>query len=86
MDRPDLGPRIRCGGGGVERRVLDVMTHADDEGLAHRLDIGEGAAVVEPELAVVAGFESEVPGPGGQQPDDIFPLWVTGHGFNSRVC
>ena len=40
--------------GGVERRVLDVVAHAADVVLAHRLDVQQRAAVVEVELAVPA--------------------------------
>ena len=40
--------------GGVERRVLDVVAHAADVVLAHRLDVEQRAAVVEMELAVPA--------------------------------
>ena len=47
--------RVRIGGAGgrVERRVLDVVAHALHELFAHRLDIHERAAVVEPELTVL---------------------------------
>lgn len=40
--------------GGVERGVLDVVAHALDVVGAHRLDVEQGAAVVEVELAVPA--------------------------------
>ena len=40
--------------GGVERRVLDVVAHAPDVVLAHRLDVEQRAAVVQVELAVPA--------------------------------
>ena len=39
--------------GRVEGGVLDVMAHRDDARLAPRLDVGEGAAVVEPEVALL---------------------------------
>ncbi len=53
MDRPDAGAWIRGKGGAVERRVLDVVAHADDARLAVRLDVHEGAAVVQPERTVL---------------------------------
>ena len=40
--------------GGVEGRVLDVVAHAADVVLAHRLDVEQRAAVIEVELAVPA--------------------------------
>ena len=46
-------PRVRRPPGGVEGGVLDVVTHGDHELLAHRLDVHQGAAVVEVEQAVV---------------------------------
>ena len=54
VDGPDL--RLAVGGhrGGVERGVLDVVAHAVDVVLAHRLDVQQRAAVVEVELAVPA--------------------------------
>ena len=54
VDRPDL--RLAVGGhrGGVEGGVLDVVAHAADVVLAHRLDVEQRAAVVEVELAVPA--------------------------------
>ena len=54
MDRPHLRVRVGRARGRVERRVLDVVAHAVHEVLAHRLDVHERAAVVEPELAVLA--------------------------------
>ena len=52
VDRADL--RLGVGGdrGGVERRVLDVVAHRADVVRPHRLDVHQGAAVVEVELAV----------------------------------
>ncbi len=54
VDRADL--RLAVGGdrGGVEGGVLDVVAHALDVVLAHRLDVDQRAAVVEVELAVPA--------------------------------
>ena len=40
--------------GGVERRVLDGVAHAEDVLLAHRLHVQQGAAVVQLEFAVPA--------------------------------
>ena len=53
VDRPHL--RVRVGGarGRVEGRVFDVVAHAVHELFAHRLDVHQRAAVVEPELAVL---------------------------------
>ena len=48
--------RARVGGDGgrVERRVFDVVAHRHHEVLAHRLDVEERAARLQPELAVAA--------------------------------
>ena len=51
---PDLRPAVGGHRGGVEGRVLDVVAHAADVVLAHRLDVEQRAAVVEVELAVPA--------------------------------
>ena len=53
VDRPDLRVRVGRARGRVERRVLDVVAHAVHELLAHRLDVHQRTAVVEPELAVL---------------------------------
>ena len=53
VDRPDLCSGVGGGGGGVERGVLDVVAHRPDVVGSHRLDVHQGAAVVEVELAVV---------------------------------
>ena len=39
--------------------ILDVVAHADDELLAHRLDVHERAAVGQPELAAAVVVEAE---------------------------
>ena len=49
---PDLGLAVGGQRGGVERGVLDVVAHAADVVLAHRLDVHQRTAVVEVELAV----------------------------------
>ena len=45
--------RVRGQRGRVERRVLDRVAHAAHPLVAHRLDVHQRAAVVEPELAVL---------------------------------
>ncbi|MCB1291885.1 MAG: cutinase family protein [Mycobacterium sp.] len=47
VDRPHPGPGIGGDRGGVERRVLDVVAHRLDEAVADRLDVQQGAAVVD---------------------------------------
>ena len=54
VDRAYLGLAVGGQRGGVERRVLDVVAHAVDVVLAHRLDVEQRPAVVEVELAVPA--------------------------------
>ncbi len=54
VDRPDLRPAVGGHRGRVERGILDVVAHAADVVLAHRLDVEQRAAVVEVELAVPA--------------------------------
>ena len=49
-----LRPAVGRHRGGVERRVLDVVAHAADVVLAHRLDVEQRAAVVKVEFAVPA--------------------------------
>lgn len=59
VHRPNLGVRIggqRCR---VEGGVLDVVAHRHHEFLAHRLDIGQRATVIEPELAVIVVVDPE---------------------------
>ncbi len=53
VDRAYPGVAVGGGGRGVERGVLDVVAHRDHVVGAHRLDVHQRAAVVEPELAVV---------------------------------
>ena len=53
VDRPHLRVRVGRAGGRVEGGVLDVVAHPVHELLAHRLDVHQRAAVVEPELAVL---------------------------------
>ena len=53
VDGPDPCTRVCGDGGAVERRVLDVVAHADDARLAVRLDVHERAAMVQPEGAVL---------------------------------
>jgi hypothetical protein len=53
VDGTDLGPGIGGCGGGVERRVLDVVAHGFDVVGSHRLDVHQRTTVVEVELAVV---------------------------------
>ena len=48
-----------AGGGGVEGGVLDVVAHGPHVVGAHRLHVHEGAAVVEPEPAVVVVGDGE---------------------------
>ncbi len=52
VDRAYLRSPVGGDGGGVEGGVLDVVAHAADVVLAHRLDIEQCTAVVEMELAV----------------------------------
>ncbi len=52
VDGPDLALAVGGQRGGVERGVLDVVAHAADVVLAHRLDVDQRTAVVEVELAV----------------------------------
>ena len=59
MDRADARARVRGVGGGVEGRIFDVVTHADDARLAVGLDVEQRAAVAQPELA--AGRALELP-------------------------
>lgn len=59
VDRPHLGTRVGGDGRGVEGRVLDVVAHRHHVVGAHRFDIHQRAAVVEPELAVVVIGDQE---------------------------
>ena len=52
--RAHLGAGVGRHRGGVERRVLDGVAHPEHVLLAHRLDVEQGAAVVEVEFAVPA--------------------------------
>ena len=53
VDRSDLGSWIRGGGRGVEGGILDLVAHGEDIVITHGLDIHQGTAMVEPELAVI---------------------------------
>ncbi len=54
VDRPHLRLRVGGDGGRVEGRVLDVVAHRAHVVGTHRLDVHQGTAVVEVELAVPA--------------------------------
>src|SRR5262249_852568 len=59
MDGTYLSARIGRPGGGGEGRMFNVMTHADDEFLAHRFDIHERPAKGQPELAAAIPVEAK---------------------------
>ena len=57
MNRTNLGARIGGDGGGIEGRVLDVVTHRHDVLLPHRFNVDERPAMVQPELSGVLRVE-----------------------------
>ncbi len=81
VDRSDERVRVRGERGGVERRVLDGVAHAVHPLVAHRLDVHERAAVVEPELAVlvVVDPDAEVHVLGWRPDVDLDVLQDRGH-------
>ncbi len=59
VDRSHLCVRIRRERGGVEGRVFDVVAHRGHVLVSERFDVHERAAVIEPELTVIAVVDAE---------------------------
>lgn len=59
VHRPDPRPGVGGDGRGVEGGVFDLVTHGEHVVLTHRFHVHQGAAVIEPELAVVVIVHAE---------------------------